>query len=144
MVQAQSVTEILGGVEAIGRKVKTDLELAAVIRIGFWPTVIDQLFDGEILSRSDIDRLVMPRRTLNHRIKKGERLTRDESDRVARIARIIALTNDTFGDHQKAVTWLQKKQRGFAGQTAIELLDTEEGARVIEDRLNRIAHGLAA
>ncbi|MCU7866095.1 MAG: hypothetical protein KZQ92_19205, partial [Candidatus Thiodiazotropha sp. (ex Lucinoma borealis)] len=70
MVQAQSVTEILGGVEAIGRKVKTDLELAAVIRIGFWPTVIDQLFDGEILSRSDIDRLVMPRRTLNHRIKK--------------------------------------------------------------------------
>jgi putative toxin-antitoxin system antitoxin component (TIGR02293 family) len=144
MVLPASVAEILGGEELIGKKVCSELELAEVVRLGLWPSVIDKLFDGDLLTRADMERLVMPRRTLNHRIKKGERLTRDESDRVTRVARIIAMAEETFGNRQKASHWLHKPKRGFAGQTPIDLLDTEEGARVVEDQLFRIAHGLAA
>ena len=144
LIQPKSVADILGGKKVIGKEVRSELEFAAIVRIGFWPAVIDELFDGDVLTKSDMERLVMPRRTLNHRIKKGERLTRDESDRVARVARIVATAEETFGSRDKASRWLHKPQRGFSGQRPIDLLDTEEGARVVEDRLFRIAHGLAA
>jgi putative toxin-antitoxin system antitoxin component (TIGR02293 family) len=144
LIQPKSVAEILGGTEVIGKEVRSELEFAELVRLGFWPAVIDELFDGDVLKKSDMERLVMPRRTLNHRIKKGERLTRDESDRVARVARIVATAEETFGNRDKASRWLHKPQRGFSGQRPIDLLDTEEGARVVEDRLFRIAHGLAA
>lgn len=144
MVQPKSVAKLLGGEEVIGKEVRSELELAGVVRLGFWPAVIDKLFDGGVLTRSDMERLVMPRRTLNHRIKQGQRLTREESDRVARVARIVAMAEETFGNRDKASSWLHKPKRGFFGQTPIDLLDTEEGARVVEDRLFRIAHGLAA
>ena len=144
MVQARSVVEILGGKKAIGKEIRSGLELAEVVRLGFWPAVLDELFDGGILAKSDMERLIMPRRTLNHRINKGQRLTREESDRVARVARIVAMAEETFGNREKATRWLHKSTRGFGGQTPVDLMDTEEGARVVEDRLFRIAHGLAA
>lgn len=144
MVHPRSVADILGGEEVIGKAVSSELELAEVVRLGFLPVVIDKLFNGDILSKTDMERLVMPRRTLNHRIKKGERLTREESDRVTRVARIIAMAKETFGNREKASRWLHKSKRRFGGQTPIDLLDTEEGARVVEDHLFRIAHGLAA
>jgi putative toxin-antitoxin system antitoxin component (TIGR02293 family) len=140
----QSIAEILGGDEILGMPVSTELELAEAVRHGFLPAVTKELFDGSVLTKSDMERLVMPRRTLTHRIKKGERLTREESDRVARVARIVAMAEETFGNREKASRWLHKPKRGFGGQTPIDLLDTEEGARIVEDRLFRIAHGLAA
>ena len=144
MIQPKSVAEILGGEEVIGQEVRSELELAEVVRLGLWPAVIDKLFDGALLTKTDMERLVMPRRTLIHRIKKGERLTREESDRVTRVARIVAMAEETFGNRYKASRWLHKAKQRFDGQTPIELLDTEEGARVVEDLLFRIAHGLAA
>ncbi len=144
MIQPRSVAERLGGEEALGQGVRSELDLVEVVRLGFWPAVIDELFDGGVLTKSDMEHLVMPRRTLNHRIKKGQRLTREESDRVARVARIVAMAEETFGNLDKASSWLHRPKRSFGGQTPIDLLDTEEGARVVEDRLFRIAHGLAA
>ena len=144
MIQPKSVAEIPGGKKVIGKEIRSELEFAEVVRLGFWPAVVDELFDGDVLTKSGMERLVMPRRTLNHRIKKGERLTRDESDRVVRVARIVATAEETFGNRAKASRWLHKPKRGFSGQKPIDLLDTEEGARVVEDRLFRIAHGLAA
>jgi putative toxin-antitoxin system antitoxin component (TIGR02293 family) len=144
MFLPESIAEILGGEDVIGKVVGSELELVEAVRHGFKPAVTDQLFDGTVLTKSDMERLVIPRRTLTHRIKKGERLTREESDRVTRVARIVALAEGTFGNREKASRWLHKPKREFNAQTPIDLLDTEEGARVVEDRLFRIAHGLAA
>ncbi|MEW7996166.1 MAG: antitoxin Xre/MbcA/ParS toxin-binding domain-containing protein [Candidatus Thiodiazotropha endolucinida] len=144
MSMPESIAQILGGEEVIGVVVSSELELARAVRHGFLPTVTEKLFDGSVLKKSDMERLVMPRRTLTHRIKNGERLTREESDRIARVARIVAMAEETFGNREKASRWLHKPKRGFEGQTPIDMLDTEEGARIVEDRLFRIAHGLAA
>ncbi|MES9994420.1 MAG: antitoxin Xre/MbcA/ParS toxin-binding domain-containing protein [Candidatus Thiodiazotropha sp.] len=144
MTPPESIAQILGGEEFIGIEVTSEFELAKAVRQGFLPSVTEKLFDGTVLKKSDMERLVMPRRTLTHRIKKGERLTREESDRIARVARIVAMAEETFGSRDKASRWLHKPKRGFEGQTPIDMLDTEEGARIVEDRLFRIAHGLAA
>ena len=93
---------------------------------------------------SEIFRLVMPRRTFNHRSEKGERLTREESDRVVRIARITALAEQVFGDAEKAARWLRKSKRRLDKRAPLDLLDTEAGGRLIEDWLRQIDHGMAA
>lgn len=96
------------------------------------------------LTDAELYALVVPRRTLAHRRARDEPLSREESDRAVRLARITALAEEVFGDDDKASRWLRKPKRRFDGRTPLQLLATEAGARLIEEALYRIDHGLAA
>jgi len=134
----------LGGEKTLGTKIKTELDLAQAIRQGLPTSVVQTVFDGITLTTVDMERLVMPRRTLQRRIKQRQRLAPDESDRMVRVTRILTLADQVFGDLKKATRWLNKSKRSLNGQTPIQILDTEEGARIVEDHLLSIAHGLTA
>ena len=64
------------------------------------------------------------------------------SDRLVRMAHIAALAQDVLGQREKAGRWLQKPNRVLGGSTPLEHLDTELGARQVEQILGRIAHGV--
>jgi putative toxin-antitoxin system antitoxin component (TIGR02293 family) len=51
---------------------------------------------------------------------------------------------ETFANAEKARTWLRRQTRVLGGQSPLELLDTDVGARSVEALLGRIAHGIAA
>lgn len=80
-------------------------------------------------------------RTLARR-KKARRLSRDESDRLLRLARVAALAEETLGNRRKAATWLRRPNRALGGTSPLDLLDTDLGARHVEQVLGRIAHGV--
>ena len=40
--------------------------------------------------------------------------------------------------------WLRKPKKALSGETPLAYLATEEGARVVEEMLHRIDHGLLA
>ena len=65
-----------------------------------------------------------------------------ESDRLYRLARIIARTEEVFGSREKARLWLKEPNRALHLQTPLSLLDTDEGTRRVEDVLIRIEHGV--
>lgn len=88
--------------------------------------------------------LVLPRRTLAHRRARGEPLTPEESDRLVRVARLTALAETVFGEPERAWRWLRRPQHGLDGRTPLDQLATEAGARLVEESLVRIDHGLAA
>lgn len=69
---------------------------------------------------------------------------RDESGRAARVARSIALAEQTFANRDKAGRWLRRNLSTLGGRTPMELLRTEAGARVVENLLARIAWGAGA
>jgi putative toxin-antitoxin system antitoxin component (TIGR02293 family) len=71
-------------------------------------------------------------------------LTPEQSERVIRAVRIIAEALETFGSRDKALTWMRRTCAVLGGKAPIDLLDTEEGAGLVESLLGRIAHGLAA
>ena len=71
-------------------------------------------------------------------------LNRDESDRAVRIARILALAEGVFGDHEKALRWLRKPKRRFENRSPLELLVTDVGSRAVEELLYQIDYGMAA
>ena len=85
--------------------------------------------------------LRLPERTLARR-KTERRLRPDESDRLMRIGRIATLAEVTLGTREKAASWLKRNNRALANHTPLERLDTDLGAREVEDLLLRIAAGV--
>ena len=83
----------------------------------------------------------MPARTMARR-RLSRKLDPVESDRLYRIARVAAQAVSVFGTEDQATTWLQRPNRALGGQLPIRLLDTDVGARQVEDVLGRIEHGI--
>lgn len=96
------------------------------------------------LSDDEIFGLVLPRRTLAHRRARREALSREESDRVVRIARIAALGEQVFSDADRAWRWLRSPKRLYQGRSPMQMVATEAGARLVEEWLHRIDEGMAA
>jgi len=112
------------------------------IRQGYSLDVVDRaVADGKI-SLAELDRLVIPRKTLAHRRLLGS-LTPDQSDRLSRVLRMIEEAETTFGDPTKAHMWLRRPSTLLDGESPLDRLDTDFGTRQVEALLGRIAHGLA-
>lgn len=80
-------------------------------------------------------------RTITRR-KEVQQLSVEESDRLFRFARIIALATRVLGDKTKARTWLKRPNRGLGTEAPLNLLDTDIGAHQVEDMLTRIEYGI--
>jgi putative toxin-antitoxin system antitoxin component (TIGR02293 family) len=93
-------------------------------------------------TEDEIHSLVVPRRTLARRVADREPLTVEETDKAVRLARVDRLASDVFGDAAKAHRWLRKPKGSLEGETPLAYLATEAGARVVEEMLNQIDHGI--
>ncbi|HYL11715.1 MAG TPA: antitoxin Xre/MbcA/ParS toxin-binding domain-containing protein [Terriglobales bacterium] len=87
-------------------------------------------------------KLGIPQCTLTRRLSERSRLTAAESDRTVRLARVCANAVEMIGDEEMAVAWLRTPNRAFGGERPLDQLDTESGAREVEDILGRIAYGV--
>jgi putative toxin-antitoxin system antitoxin component (TIGR02293 family) len=61
-----------------------------------------------------------------------------------RFFRVLQRAKETFGSKEKALQWLKRPTRPLNGNPPLDLLDTEAGARMVEDLLVQIDHGIAA
>lgn len=93
-------------------------------------------------SDDEIHALVVPKRTLARRLSEGEPLTVEETDKAVRLARVDRLAANVFSEPAKAHRWLRKPKRALGGETPLAYLATEAGARVVEEMLHRIDHGI--
>jgi len=60
------------------------------------------------------------------------------------MARITSLAEEVFGDETKASHWLRTAKVRFAGQSPLNMLRTEAGARLVEEMLLQIDFGFFA
>lgn len=104
---------------------------------------VDEAVEAGRLTAAEIDRLVIPRKTLAHRRTLGS-LTPEQADRVDRLLRMIDLAEETFANPEKAARWLRRPSRPLDDHAPIDLLGTDRGCRAVEALLHRIAHGIAA
>ena len=104
---------------------------------------VDRLLETGRLTLAELDRVVLPRKTLSNRRKIGT-LTPEQSDRLVRVVRVIAAAEETFGSQDRAARWLRRPTGALGGELPLALLDTTEGSREVEALLGRIDHGLGA
>lgn len=139
--ELQAVVHELGGARTVGRAVSSDRELREAIREGFRPAVVEELMRASGLTLKELAAaLDLSPRSLQRR-RAGGRLARHESDRLYRLARIIAVANEYLGDRQRALRWLKHPNRALGGIAPVAAIDTEPGARLVENLLGRIAYG---
>ncbi len=81
------------------------------------------------------------RRTFQRRAREKAELTRTESDRVLRIARVAAEAKRVFGDNDRSTRWLNTHSAVLGGKP-LDLLATDAGSRAVEDELGRIEYGV--
>jgi putative toxin-antitoxin system antitoxin component (TIGR02293 family) len=139
--ELQAVVKELGGHQTLGRTLSNDRELREAIREGFPPAVVEELMRASGLSLKELaESLDLSPRSLQRRRRSG-RLARFESDRLYRLARIIALARQSLGTQELAMHWLKRANRALGGVAPIAAIDTEPGARHVENVLGRIAYG---
>jgi putative toxin-antitoxin system antitoxin component (TIGR02293 family) len=96
------------------------------------------------LRMADVYDVVIPARTLKHRKARKQALSADESDKLARLIRTWDHAVRVVGDPLKALHWLNKPLRRFAGRTPLHMLRTEFGARLVEEMLGQMDYGMFA
>ena len=123
--------------------VRSDSDLAMLVEQRLpVPSVVSLTQQG--LTEQEVYALVLPRRAFTHRKTNRQPLTREESDKAVRLARIAALAEVVFGNKEKASRWLRKAKRRFAARTPLAMLATEAGGRLVEEMLYQIDDGMAA
>jgi putative toxin-antitoxin system antitoxin component (TIGR02293 family) len=138
-----AMTDVIGGADALGEDAHPGMDIIRLVRRGLPVSTIQFILDTGRLTLTELDRIVLPRKTLMNRRKLGS-LTPEQSDRLVRVARLIAVAEETFGSQDKANIWLRRPTAALAGDRPLDLLDTDEGARQVETLLGRIGHGIAA
>jgi len=133
---------LMGGKLGVSQ-IRSGEDLALLVEKRLPPAAIKALVRGGL---SDVEayHLIVPRRTLAHRIAKRQPLSREESDKAVRVARITAMAEQVFGESGRAWRWLRKPKPNFGGRTPVEMLATEAGARLVEEMIVQIDHGIFA
>ena len=119
----------------------TEGEILRIVEGRLAPSVIKRL-NALGLERSEIDEIVIPSRTLQHRRSRREKLTVEESDRVLRVIRVLSSTESIYGSRERALNWLRKPQLRLDGRTPLSLLKTDAGSRIVEELLIQIDEGM--
>src|SRR5690242_21203775 len=130
--ELRAVIQELGGERTIGRTLSSDRDLREAIREGFRPAVVDELMRASGLTLKELaGALDLSPRSLQRRRRTG-RLARYESDRLYRLARIVAIATEYLGDRERATRWLKQPNRVLGGIAPVKAIDTELGARQVE------------
>ncbi|MBO9545782.1 antitoxin Xre/MbcA/ParS toxin-binding domain-containing protein [Caulobacter sp.] len=143
MAPVAKIQELLGGEAVIGRLV-TEFDIVRLVRRGLPAAAVDEFLAATHQPFSAIEPYVMARRTFVRRRDANQPLDTSESDRMVRIARMVAAAEETIGDRERAMTWLERPNRALEGQAPMSMADTDFGAQSVERLLGQIAHGLAA
>ena len=86
--------------------------------------------------------VVVPPRTLKHRRQRKEPLNVDESDRLARVAKMLELAVKVYGNREDGKEFLTRHMPRFDEKSPLEVLRTEKGEEAVQEFLIQIAEGM--
>ena len=127
----------------LGTDPGSEQNVVRLVEAGLPTRVINHLIDRG-LTRNEVFDVIIPLRTWKHRKSRRQSLSKEESERAIRTAKILARAQSVMGDQQSALDWLRTAKRRFEGRTPIQMLATEAGGRLVEQMLIQIDQGMFA
>jgi putative toxin-antitoxin system antitoxin component (TIGR02293 family) len=119
----------------------SEAEILRIVEGQLAPSVIKRLI-ALGLERAEVDAVIIPQRTLQHRRSRREKLTVEESDRVLRAIRALSLAESIYGSRERALAWLRRPHPRLDGRSPLSLLKTDTGSRIVEELLAQIDEGM--
>ena len=141
----QRIADLLGGARILRHPLRTQLDAHEVLLEGLPPQALSHLLDNlAILRRATfLERVVgmSPRTFRHHRSAPATPLSREQSGRIWRFARILAKAAAVFGSQEEAERWLERPVLGLNQHRPIDLLVTPAGFEAVCDFLQRLECG---
>lgn len=143
MTQQERIIDILGGAKPLGLKNKAPRHsLQPQIRAGLKFSALESVLRRYRIPLSQMQVLLdISDRTLARR-REQKILSKAESDRLYRVARVAVRAEEVLGSSQTAERWLKEPIPALGFETPLSMLDTDEGAQMVGDILGRIEHGV--
>jgi putative toxin-antitoxin system antitoxin component (TIGR02293 family) len=143
-MEPRSVGEVLGGKSVLGHPVASILDLSQAVERGLpritLRNVVRHVYSDPSDQRAMMHRVV-PEATYKRR---RERLSRAESERTERLARVIAMSEEVWQDAEQSRRFLTTPHSEMGGKSPLDAALTELGARQAEEIMARILYGLPA
>lgn len=144
-IPADQIADVLGGRQALGRRVKNMRELDDIVREGMPKTALDTFITriGPKPYREMAVRLrnkIVPRATY----QRVDRFNQQVSETTERLARLYALALSVFEDRTAAIQFMMSEHPELEGRAPFEVALTEIGGREVEEIMERGLHGLPA
>jgi putative toxin-antitoxin system antitoxin component (TIGR02293 family) len=141
-VSAPRIASVLGGEKTLGKRIRSLDDLRRLVEQGLPVAALGKVVDrvaepgaaaGELRYR------IVPKATLHRRRLV---LSLDESEKLERLARVTALSEDVWESDELAHEFLRSAQPQLGGERPLDLVRTELGARQVEDLLMKLEFGL--
>lgn len=126
-----------------GTEAQSEQKIVRLVEGGLPTRIINNLLDKG-LTRHEVFDIIIPLRTWKHRRSRHQSLSREESERVLRAARILARAQAVMGSEQAALDWLRAPRKRFEGRAPLDMLRTEAGGRLVDQMLIQIDEGMIA
>ena len=132
-------------VALLGLRDYRPIKIYAQLRKGLAYGAFERFQRNSRLGAAEIAELIqLPPRTLARR-KQAGRLQPDESDRLARVARVFGRALALFeGNPDAARHWLSSKQPLLGNLVPLDMAATDVGALEVEHLVGRLEHGIPA
>lgn len=142
-----AIARKLGGKKVLRVDLKSEADLIAAVRKGLPSESLDIVFGSfaKMMGlQASLYQAVGSARTLQRKRAEHSVLSADESDRLARLARMIVRAEQALDDTDKALDWMASPNRALRGERPIDLLDSDAGSLAVERILGRIEHGVSS
>lgn len=140
--EVEGVVNVLGGARVVGRSVRSPEDLTERLRKGLPFAALSAVMEQYGISRDALCTILHLSARNFLRRKEQRRLSPDESDRLYRLARVIAHANRVFEDREESADWIQSPNTALGKQQPLTLLDTDIGVQQVDQVLGRIEHGI--
>jgi putative toxin-antitoxin system antitoxin component (TIGR02293 family) len=142
MSTLETIVALMGGLGVTRKRVRRDVDLENLVAAGLPAEAVRHLAESTGASLKQLQEITLiDRSTFSRRIKQRARLKVDESDRIARVARVAALAMEALG-RDEGLLWLRESNVALGNRIPLGMLGTDAGARQVEQILGRIAHGI--
>lgn len=130
---------------SIGAPYNNQLEAVELVTSGLSFATIARLQKTSGLTLDRIKKVIHISEGSFTRRKQEGRLSQEESERLLRLSRIYERALSLYEqDSAGALEWLETPIPALGDRRPLDLLETEPGAREVEDLIGRIAHGIVS
>ena len=145
MFSIKRVSSVLGGSRTLKQRVRTLNDLHEMVAEGLPKTsvraLLTHLSEHYLVDLQPLRDFIAPPATLKRR---RTRLSPGESQRLERLARIVAMTEQVWQETTAAAEFLTRRHRTLGGKTPLQMATTDLGVRQVEELLASIEYGLPA
>ncbi len=119
------------------------LELVEMVNQGLAFSAWESLIKNTHFPRDILLWMTHIKKSTLYRRKEHGAFEKLESEQLVRVARVFGKALNLYdGNLSSALAWFKKSHRFLGGQTPLNLMQTETGAKEVEDLIGRMAHGV--